>query len=157
MLSRFGLSLGEQVPVPDPAVSARAAVVGIDHYTARTVSGGVSRWISYTLHSRLPPESRWHRFWAVDGQVPDGGAALVRRSFYVASGAAGPPAGFALDRDMSGYVELRSDGDAALSGGAVARGALLTYRAPDGRLWAEEVFAGAGRLAFDVLFEDGGR
>ena len=72
MLTRFELSIGETLPIPDPQVSVPAVVVGIDHYTARTVSGGVSRWVSYTLRSDLAPESRWHRFWATSKDMTAG-------------------------------------------------------------------------------------
>jgi len=98
------------------------------------------------------------RFWAVDGQAPvdDPDAAIVPRSFYVEFDQGQPPIDFRLDRDLSGYVDLRSEGNAALSGGSVGRGSLFTYRTDEGAIWAEEVFEGAERLEFIAVFEPEG-
>ncbi len=153
--SQFNLKLGDEVRIPDPSAKFKAVVTGIDRYTEKTAAGGVNTWVSYTLDSDAPEGNPWKHFWAVDGQAPkQQGEAYLRRSFYIASQKGDqPPEGFVLDRNLSGYVELRSEGNAELSGGAEAQGALFTYRNKAGEVWAEENFVGADRLTFDAIFE----
>lgn len=153
---KFNLRMGDEVKIPDPSIAFKAVVTGIDRYTEKTAAGGVNSWISYTLDAAdAPQDSPWRHFWAVDGQEPKDHSSppYVQRSFYITSRHQYPPEGYVLDRNLSGYVELRSEGNAELSGGAEAQGALFTYKGPKGEIWAEENFAGANRLAFEAVFE----
>ncbi len=152
--SKFNFKLGDDVRIPNASVSFAAYVTGIDRYTERTAAGGINHWTSYTIDSDAPEGNPWKHFWAVDGQMNEEGIPYLRRAFYiVAQDANKPPAGFELDRNLSGYIELRSEGNAELSGGPEAQGALFTYRNQEGKIWAEENFAGAGRLTFEAIFE----
>lgn len=155
--SEFNLSLDQEINIPDLggefSQSSKAKVVGIDRYTERTAAGGNNSWVSYTLETEHS-----QRFWAVDGQCnTKTGEAFVPRSFYVPSNQNTPPKGFKLDRDLSGYVELQTEGDSELSGGQeLDIGALFTYRNRKGEIWAEETFKGADRITFDAVFEPEG-
>ena len=152
--AEFNLELNQEIRIPDLggdfSQSSKASVIGIDRYTERTAAGGENTWVSYTLETE-----HGQRFWAVDGQKAVGAdEAYLPRSFYVPSNDNNPPKGCELDRDLSGYVELRTEGDSELSGGAdLDIGALFTYRSQDGRVWAEETFKGADRITFDAVFE----
>ena len=153
--SEFNLTLDQRINIPDLGGDfssySKADVVGIDRYTERTASGEINTWVSYTVET---PDKKL-RFWAVDGQAPkETGEAYLPRSFYIAAQQNDLPEGFTLDRNLSGYVELRTEGDSELSGGNdVDRGALFTYRDKNGAVWAEETFDGADRIAFDAVFE----
>ena len=163
--SQFNIELGQVIHVPDLggdfSVSSQAKVIGIDRYTERAASGGENTWVSYTMAGRNGDgefDKDALRFWAVDGQAAvQGGEAFVPRSFYVPSADSELPENFVLDRNLSGYVELRTEGDSDLSGGAdLDIGALFTYRNADGQIWAEETFKGADRITFDAVFEPEG-
>lgn len=159
--TQFNVKLGDKVRIPDPTANFNAVVAGIDRYTEHTLTGRVNTWISYTVTSDAPANSKWSRFYLVDGQADkETGEAFALRSYYVLDTATEVPDGFKLDQNLSGYVELASEGDAQLSSGADAKegnsigvGSLHTFRHPDGRVWAREVFKGSGPLSFEAVFE----
>jgi hypothetical protein len=110
-------------------------VVGIDNYTLSAFDGKTRHWASYTLTSeKKGPFSRW---WIVN--VPKLGP-------YFLVAAKRVPKDAIFDPALSGLVELKSEGDAALSS---PKGTLAVYRAKKGNmLYSQEVFDGAPRLVF---------
>jgi hypothetical protein len=117
-------------------------VIGIDRYTATTLSG-TQQWLSYTLESAQPTrDSAFERFWVVD--VPKLGL-----HFFTAVQASDFPDTEALKLlpFMSGIVGLSSEGDSALS---TDSGILVVYQDPEtGTLYSRENFDGAPELRFE--------
>lgn len=132
MAQDITLNLGDRVSYD---FCPKSEVVGIDRYTMKAFDGRQRSWDSYTLTSEADgPFSRW---WIVN--VPDCGA-----HYYVA--AEKVPSDAVFEPALGGLVSLNSEGNADLSS---EKGALATYRGPDGTLYAEEVFDGADRLIFE--------
>jgi hypothetical protein len=165
---RFERQLGDEVPVTiiDPHANFNAVVKGVDRYTEHTLSGRVNTWVSYTVVAEQAPEGHpAKRFYLVDGQEDaQTGEAFARRSVYTLDNNTEVPSGHELDQNLSGYVELKSEGDAQLSSGAgaiegnsVSRGSLATFRSAGGDIWAREVFDQSAPLSFRAIFEKPGQ
>lgn len=117
-----------------PSFCGASTVIGIDRYTMKAFDGQVREWDSYTLTSA--EKGIYARWWMVN---------VAGRGAHAYTGIDTIPDGLAFQKDLSGLVALNSEGNADLS---TEKGALATYAAADGTLYAEEVFDGAARLLF---------